>query len=97
MNKLALTESPSLRAAQRTYWAADARVQEVTDALPSPQEALEGAQTEEQGGRLARVPEERLLALEALNRHPWWQQDEQRRDRYAAWKALQEAARGDVG
>jgi hypothetical protein len=82
-----------LLAAQRAYWAADARVNEVTDALPSPQEVLEGAQTEEQGEELARVREERLLALEALNGHPWWQQDEQRRDRYAAWKALQAAAR----
>ncbi|MGC5012500.1 hypothetical protein ACLQ2R_17185 [Streptosporangium sp. DT93] len=79
--------------AQRAYWAADARVQEVTDALPSPQEVLEGAQTEEQGEELARVREERLLALEALNRHPWWGQDRQRQDRYAAWKALQAAAR----
>ncbi|MFF3443663.1 hypothetical protein [Streptosporangium sp. NPDC002721] len=83
--------------AQRVYWAADERVQEVTDALPSPQEVLEGAQTEEQGEELARVREERLLALEALNRHRWWDGAEQKRDRHAAWKALQQAARGDAG
>jgi glutamate formiminotransferase len=79
--------------AQRAYYEADRRVQEVTDALPSPQEVLEGAQTEEQGEELAQVREERLTALEALNRHPWWEQDEQKRDRHAAWMALQKAAK----
>lgn len=84
---------PDLLAAQRAYYEADRRVQEVTAALPSPQEVLEGAQTEEQGEELVRVREERLTALEALNRHPWWEQDEQRRDRHAAWMALQKAAK----
>lgn len=88
---------PDLIDAQRAYTAADTRVQKVIAALPSAQEVLEGAQTEEQGEELARVREERLAALEALNRHPWWGQDEPRRDRYAAWKALQAAARGDAG
>ncbi len=82
-----------LLAAQRAFYEADARVQEVIAALPSPQEVLEGAQTEEQSEELARVREERLEALEALNRHSWWQQDEQRRDRHAAWMALQQAAK----
>ncbi|MGW4425794.1 hypothetical protein [Streptosporangium sp. NPDC004631] len=82
---------PDLLAAQRAYWEADARVQEVTAALPSSQEILEGAMTDEQRQLLAEVREQRLLALEALNNNPWWAGQ---RDRYAAWKQLQEAARG---
>lgn len=82
---------PDLLEAQRAYYAADARVQEVTDALPSSQEILEGAMTDEQRRLLAEVREQRLTALEALNGHPWWAGQ---RDRYAAWKRLQEAARG---
>ena len=77
--------------AQRAYWEADARAQEVVDALPSSQEILEGAMTDEQRRLLAEVREQRLLALEVLNNNPWWAG---RRDRYAAWKQLQEAARG---
>ncbi|MEV7013250.1 hypothetical protein [Streptosporangium sp. NPDC051022] len=80
---------PDLLGAQRTYWAADARVQEVTDALPSAQEVLEGAMTDEQREELAQVREARLQALEALNRHPWWKDAG---DRYAAQKALRQAA-----
>ncbi|MEV7907774.1 hypothetical protein [Streptomyces anulatus] len=79
-----------LLAAQRAYYAADARVQEVTDALPSPQEILEGAMTDEQRDELAEVREARLQALEALNAHAWWGEQ---RDRYAAWTALQKAAK----
>lgn len=81
---------PDLLAAQRAYWEADARVQEVIDALPSSQEILEGAMTDEQRQLLAEVREARLLALEVLNGHPWWAGQ---RDRYGAWKRLQEAAR----
>lgn len=77
-----------LLAAQRAYWEADARVREVVDALPSSQEVLEGAMTDEQRQLLAEVREQRLLALEALNNNPWWAGQ---RDRYAAWKRLQEA------
>lgn len=49
------------------------------------------AVTDEQRVEPARVREARLLALEALNRYPWWAGQ---RDRYAAWKQLQEAGRG---
>lgn len=82
---------PGVLEAQRAYYAADARVQEVADALPSSQEILEGAMTDEQRQLLAEVREARLLALEVLNNNPWWAGQ---RDRYAAWKRLQEAARG---
>lgn len=79
--------------AQRAYWEADARVDEVVAALPSSQGVLEGAMTDEQKQGLADARSARLDALDALNRHPWWGQDEQRGDRYAAWTALQKAAR----
>ncbi|MEU4410786.1 hypothetical protein AB0F88_40300 [Streptosporangium sp. NPDC023963] len=82
---------PDLLDAQRAYSEADRRVQEVTDALPTAQEVMEGAITDEQRAELVEAREARLTALEALNRHPWWEQPEQR-DRYAAWKALQAAA-----
>jgi len=45
---------PDLLDQQRAYDAADARVQEVTDALPSAQDALEGAMTDEQKGSAGR-------------------------------------------
>jgi len=80
-----------LIAAQRAYDAADAHVQEVTDALPSAQDALEGAMTDEQKAQLAEVREARLTALEAMNRHPWWATAG---DRHAAKTALWKAARG---
>jgi hypothetical protein len=82
---------PDLLDAQRTYWTADARVQEVTDALPSSVAVVAGEAgvTEEQQAELVAVRAERLLALEALNQHPWWETTE---DRYAAWKALQKAS-----
>ncbi|MEU0521562.1 hypothetical protein [Streptosporangium sp. NPDC006007] len=80
-----------LLVAQRAYWEADARVREVVDALPSSQEVLEGAMTDEQRQLLAEVREQRLLALEVLNNNPWWEGVD---DRYAAWARLQEAARG---
>jgi len=80
-----------LIAAQRAYYAADARVQEVTDALPSAQEVLEGVMTDEQRAGLAEAREARLTALETLNRHPWWGQQD---NRHAAWTALQKAAKG---
>jgi len=76
--------------AQRAYWVADARVQEVTDALPSSQEVLEGAMTDEQHTELAEARNARLAALEALNRHPWWGTVD---DPYKARIALQTAAR----
>lgn len=82
---------PDLLEAQRAYYAADAQVQEVTAAMPSSQEILEGAISEEQREQLAAAREARLQALEALNRHPWWGGE---RDRYAAWMALQKAAKG---
>ena len=78
-----------LLAAQRAYWEADARVQEVTDALPSSQEILEGAMTDEQRELLAEVRERRLRALEALDRHEWWKSAP---DRYGARLALRKAA-----
>ena len=81
---------PDLLEAQRAYYAADARVQEVTAALPSSQEILEGAMTDEQRQLLAEVREQRLVALEVLNNNPWWAG---RRDRYAAWRRLQEAVK----
>ncbi|MEV8638820.1 hypothetical protein AB0395_44910 [Streptosporangium sp. NPDC051023] len=65
-------------------------MQEVTDALPSSQEILEGFMTDEQRAELAQVREARLQALEALNKHPWWAEQ---RDRHAAWMALQKAAK----
>lgn len=80
-----------LIAAQRAYDEADRRVQEVTDALPSAQEVMEGAMTDEQRDQLVEVREARLAALEALNRHPWWGQQH---DRHAAKTALWKAARG---
>ncbi|MEV8639435.1 hypothetical protein AB0395_48080 [Streptosporangium sp. NPDC051023] len=80
-----------LLAAQRAYYTADARVQEVTDALPSSQEILEGFMTDEQRAELAEVREARLQALEALNNHPWWATAD---NRHAAWMALQKAAKG---
>ncbi|MGS2645812.1 hypothetical protein [Streptosporangium sp. G12] len=79
--------------AQRAYFAADTRVHEVIATLPSSQEVLEGAMTDEQKEELAAVRRARLDALEALNRHSWWEQDEPRRDRHAAWMALQTAAK----
>ncbi|GAA3039693.1 hypothetical protein [Streptosporangium longisporum] len=82
---------PDLIEAQRAYDEADRRVQEVTDALPSTQEVMEGAMTDEQQEQLAEVREARLVALETMNRHPWWGQQ---RDRYAAKMALLKAARG---
>jgi hypothetical protein len=65
---------PDLLDAQRAYWAADARVQEVTDALPSSVVVVAGEAevTEEQRAELVTVRAERLLALEALNAHEWW-------------------------
>ncbi|MEV8639434.1 hypothetical protein AB0395_48075 [Streptosporangium sp. NPDC051023] len=79
-----------LIAAQRAYYAADARVQEVTDALPSSQEILEGFMTDEQRAELAEVREARLVALEALNAHQFWVTVD---GRHAAWMALQKAAK----
>ncbi|MEV7006238.1 hypothetical protein [Streptosporangium sp. NPDC051022] len=76
---------------QRAYWAADARVQEVTAALPSAQEVLEGAMTDEQRAEPEAAREARLQALEALNRHEWWGGTG---GRHAAWMAPQKAARG---
>ncbi|GAA3081759.1 hypothetical protein [Streptosporangium carneum] len=66
--------SGTLIAAQRAFWAADARVQEVTDALPSSVAvpAGEAEVTEEQRAELAGVREARLQALEALDRREWW-------------------------
>ncbi|MEV7006248.1 hypothetical protein [Streptosporangium sp. NPDC051022] len=80
---------PDLLEAQRAYWATDTRVQEVIDALPSSQEILNGAMTDEQRAELAEVREARLRALETLNRHPWWRDVD---DRYTAQKALRQAA-----
>ncbi|MFB9681195.1 hypothetical protein [Streptosporangium vulgare] len=84
---------PDLLDLQRAYWKTDEEVQRVTAALPSSQEVLEGAMTDEQREELTAARSARLDALEALNRHPWWEQPEQRRDRHAAWMALQKAAK----
>ncbi|MET8046039.1 MULTISPECIES: hypothetical protein [unclassified Streptosporangium] len=64
----------------------------MTDALPSSQEVLERAMTEEQAAQLAEVREARLTALETMkmNRHSWWATV---RDRHAAKTALLKAAR----
>ncbi|GHE48760.1 hypothetical protein GCM10017673_57980 [Streptosporangium violaceochromogenes] len=86
-------EFPSdLLDAQRAYWEADARVREVTGGLPPGPEVAAGtaAITDGQRSELARAREARLLALEALNRHPWWATAD---DRHAAWTRLQKAAR----
>ncbi|MER5622516.1 hypothetical protein ABT061_15875 [Streptosporangium sp. NPDC002544] len=79
-----------LIAAQRAYDAADARVQEVTDALPSSQE-VGGGHDGRAAGRAGRGREARLTALETMNRHPWWATVG---DRHAAKTALWKAARG---
>ncbi|MFI6883349.1 hypothetical protein [Streptosporangium canum] len=80
-----------LIAAQLAYWEADRRVQEVTDALPSPQEVLEGAMSDEQQAELVQMRTARLDALDELNRHPFWETVD---DRHRAWMALQKAAKG---
>ncbi|MEV8634944.1 hypothetical protein AB0395_25145 [Streptosporangium sp. NPDC051023] len=77
---------------QRAYWAADARVLEVTEALP-PSPAIvagEAEISEEQRAELAEAREQRLRALEAMNNHAWWATVP---TRYAAWMALQKAAK----
>ncbi|MEV7011602.1 hypothetical protein [Streptosporangium sp. NPDC051022] len=59
--------------------------------MPPSQEVLNGAMTDEQRAELAEVREVWLQALEALNRHPWWRDVN---DRYATQKALRKAAEG---
>ncbi|MER7126729.1 hypothetical protein [Micrococcus luteus] len=84
---------PDLIEAQRAYYAADARVQEVTDALPSSVAIVAGEAEISDGQRaeLAQARAARLDALETLNKHPWWGEQ---RDRHGAWMALQKAAKG---
>ncbi|GAA3077735.1 hypothetical protein [Streptosporangium carneum] len=85
-------EFPSdLIEAQQAYWAADARVQEVTDALPSSLAIVSGeaVMSDEQRAELEQVRAARLDALEVLDRHPRWATVE---DRYAARLALRRAA-----
>ncbi|GAA4221588.1 hypothetical protein FHR32_005147 [Streptosporangium album] len=66
---------PDLLDAQRAYVAAHARVQEVTDALPSSMATLAGEAevSEEQREELAAARAERLRWVSVLYAdHPWW-------------------------
>ncbi len=82
-----------LVAAQRDFYAADARVQEVTDALPSSLDIVAGTAsiTEDQRAELAAVRAERLRIVDILYGHTWWEGVE---DPYAARLKLREVAKG---
>ncbi|MET9340394.1 hypothetical protein [Nonomuraea sp. NPDC003804] len=81
-----------LIAAWRAYNEADARVQEVTAALPSSVAVLDGKAefTDEQRAELAEARAARLACLEALIDHPEWQSVD---NKLAAQKELRLAAR----
>lgn len=83
---------PSLLEAQRAYDAADARVQEVTDALPSSMAVLSGEAeiSMEQRQALADARADRLHRLAVLYHDAWWDAVE---DQRAARLQLQEAAK----
>lgn len=81
-----------LIAAQRAYDEADARVDEVTAALPSSIAVVAGEAefTDEQRAALVEARAERLMRLAGLLDHPWWQGVDNKLD---AQKQLRSAAR----
>lgn len=83
-----------LLAAQRAYDEADARVQQIADALPSSVAvvALEAEISDEQRRELAEARAERLRWVEVLAGHPWWATLEPER-RAAARTYLRRTAR----
>jgi|GEM_PF-2849627 len=77
---------------QRAFYEADARVQEVADAMPSPVAVLAGEAEVSEGQReeLAAARAERLRIVDELYRHPWFTTVD---DPHKARMALQKAAR----
>lgn len=80
--------------AQKAFYAAEERCQELVDAEPSPVSvaALEAELSDEQRQALAAAREERLQAVEALHRHPFWATVEVG-DKMKVQAKLREAAR----
>lgn len=78
---------------KKDFLAADLRCQEIADGLPSSVSVLAMEMEPDPDGQadLVEARAERLLALEEMNRHPWWSSVD---DRYAAGVALQKAAQG---
>lgn len=91
---------PDLLELQLTYWASETAVEKAAAALPSSVAMVAGTLTDEEQGQMPAQKEklitaraERDEAFTVLKAHGWWQQEDQRRDQYAAWKALQAAAK----
>lgn len=84
-----------LIAAQKAFYEAEARCQALVDAEPAASAivALEAEISEEQRQALADAREERLQAVEALHRHPFWETVDAG-DRIKVQAALRKAARG---
>ncbi|MFI6510156.1 hypothetical protein ACIBCT_21335 [Streptosporangium sp. NPDC050855] len=85
---------------QLAYWASEAAAEKAAAALPSSVAMVAGTLTDEEQRKLPKQRKaltdaraERDKAFVALKAHGWWEQEDQRRDQYAAWRALQAAAR----
>lgn len=80
--------------AQRAFYEAEKRCQELVDAEPAPTAiaALEAELSDEQRQALAAAREERLQAVEVLHRHRFWR-DVQAGDKMKVQAKLREAAK----
>ncbi|MGA4989845.1 hypothetical protein [Nonomuraea bangladeshensis] len=83
-----------LIAAQKAFYAAEARCQELVDAEPAATAvvALEAEISDEQRRALADAREQRLQLVETLHRHPFWATVDTS-DRIKVQAALRKAAR----
>lgn len=77
---------------KRDYFAADARCQELTDALPSNVDVLEGRAERDEAtmADLTSARSDRMELVEQIHRHGWWKEVD---NRHSAWMALQKIAK----
>lgn len=82
-----------LLAMKRDLLAAQARLEEIGNAIPAPiaVAAREAEISDEQRTEWWAVHEESMRLSEEIHRHPWWGQVDNRHD---AWAHLQKIAKG---